>query len=289
MANDSGIGTALGLPKAIAISPLSRMLAAVNIDGNWRRFYGIQRPQPTDPSTATETYEYSEGSVELPGATTAGNVALVFTHNPEGLIDDFLKTKLQQNLSLRFYTRGDLIHPLGADIRLVITAEETTDGFDKGLSELKFGTVVGTTITDLTQAAQNELVENGYIREGAVVQYITTPTEITGGPDAATAGNQDLTIIEQPMVDADGNYKLYTKGRALSEGIEKVNGATDLLRYTMEIYNPSTVWEVAGPLLTYSPQFDQAARAARIEITRNTESDKQIRYEDSQKAFTQAA
>ena len=269
MANDSGIATALKLPKAIALSPLSRMLAAVNIEGNWRRFYGIQRPQPTDPSTATETYEYSEGSVELPGATTPGNVALVFTHSPQGLVDEYLKEKNGQSISLRFYTRGDLIHAPSIVTRVSRAVEATADGFDKGLSLLSFSTVSGTTLTDLAQPAINTLVNDGYIREGCVIQHVTDPKDMTPQGPATLAEVLDLTVVEQPIPDDAGNFKLYTKGGAVALGLALVNGNTDPARYNFEIYNPSTIWEVSGSLLTYSPQFDQAARAARIEITRN--------------------
>lgn len=275
----------LKLPLPIAFTPLERMLAAVNIDGNFRRFSGIQRPQPTDPSTTTETYDYSEGDEELAGSTTPGNVSLVFTHVPEGMMDDFLSGAINSTLTVRFITRGSAVASFTppATGRLTVAAQATADGFGKGLSEL------GAAGVDFTDAVLSAAVRAGQIREGHIIELTGDPNELAAG--GALTQDQiddlkalDLQVLEQPMPNnADPvEYKLFLKGRdEITPASLAINNGAFVIR------QPSTIWEVSGTLLNYSPQFDQPARTARIEMTRGTEQDKNIRYENAHKAFTQ--
>lgn len=283
----------LALPLPIAYTPLERMLAAVDVDGNYRRFSGIQRPSPTDPSTTTETYDYSEGEEELAGTTTPGNVTLVFTHVPEGLIDTFLKGAVNSQITVRFITRGSAVPSYSlTSARLVVAQAEDSDGYEKGLMRLEGEGA--TWEDDLISAA----VREGKIREQQLIEFFSDPAA-TPPPSGLTADeleqfqNFDLAVIEQPIPDSaspDPGYKLYVRDLDISNAdlaILNTGLAKDAGRF--HIRHPSTIWQVQGTLLSYSPQFDLAARTARIEMTRGVEVDKNIRYENAHKAFTQYA
>ena len=274
----------LQLPLPIAYSPLSRMLAAVEIDGVYTRFSGIQRPAPTDPTTATDTYEYSEGSDTIPGATTPGNVSLVFTHVPGNYVDDFLSEKDGQLINLQFITRGSLAHTPNADARLVAAAAATT-GKEKGLSELTPALLAGSSATGWDAATITDLVRAGTLRENLVIELDSVDTA-----EAAQVA-LDLSILEPPRPTqpagtskvSEQTYELYIKGQAAIVAADIAKAGTPSIRF----FTPSTIWQVQGTLLTYTPQFDLNARSARIEITRSTETDKVIRFDDAHEAFTQ--
>lgn len=280
-------GTSLTpLPRAVAISPLDRMMVAVDIDGIPRRFYGIQRPQPSDPATQTENYEYSEGQVPTGVTETPGNVTLEFTHVANGLVDKFLSKSKEDNatITMRVFTRGKLLYTPPAAARLSYADAGTSQDVEKGLSLITTtGLAAGVDGATTEPNAIKALVNGGQIREGCVVQLVKAPAEESDGTKKALMESHDLMVIESPFPAADGSFKLYTAGRGSLAAIADADSGA------FEFYDSSTEWVVSGTLVSYGPQYGQAARTARLEMTRTVETDKQIRYEDAHKNFVQAA
>ena len=215
---------------------------------------------------------------------------MVFTHVPEGLIDTFLKGAVNSQITVRFITRGSAVPSYHLDAaRLAVTQAEDSDGFDKGLMALEGAGA--TWSADAISAA----VREGRIREQQIIELLTDPNNPPGGTvqdEIEQLVLFDLAVIEQPMPDdaTPVGYKLFCRDLGIDDAdLVHLNSGLNKDIGKFNIRHPSTIWQVQGTLLNYSPQFDLAARTARIEITRGVEVDKNIRYENAHKAFTQYA
>ena len=246
------------LPVEVSVAPLDRVRCAVKIDGTLRLIPLNRKPTNTPSTRATETVNFALADLPVPGATTLGNVQLIYGLQAGTDYDDWFREKARNSgeVELDFRILGSELFKTAAGT-VAISAAKTT-GHQAGLSEVTFAAGTDKKVPVIGRD----------VRRGSVIEMAVGPG---AGPFPKSA---DLAVISHVYYKDGTTGELSTVNRG--DGTGGVIGDAKLFCKPPDaavnaianyaIRDQSIKWTYTGVMSSYNDQFDEQLGLVAIEV-----------------------